>query len=68
MQIREIRSQRGEGQEVAYYIYLGLIISSRNLWSKALSTLAAQAEKTLSIVRRRIWKLGHPNAEVAFKT
>ena len=30
---------------VTYYRYLGLIFSSRNLWSKALSTLAAQAEK-----------------------
>ena len=46
--------------------YLGLIFSSRNLWSKALSTLAAQAEKALSTVRKMIWKLGHPNTEVAF--
>ena len=52
---------------VTYYRYLGLIFSSRNLWSKALSTLAAQAEKALSTVRRMIWKLGHPNPEVAFK-
>ena len=35
--------------------------------SKALSTLAAQAEKALSSVRKMIWKLGHPNITVAFK-
>ena len=59
---------RGEKvKTVTYYRYLGLIFSSRNLWSKALSTLAAQAEKALSTVRRMIWKLGHPNPEVAFK-
>ena len=59
---------RGEKvKTVTYYRYLGLIFSSRNLWSKALSTLAAQAEKALSTVRRMIWKLGHPNPDVAFK-
>ena len=42
---------------VTYYRYLGLIFSSRNSWSKALSTLAAQAEENL----------GHPNITVAFK-
>ena len=59
---------RGEKvKTVTYNRYLGLIFSSRNLWSKALSTLAAQAEKALSTVRRMIWKLGHPNPEVVFK-
>ena len=58
---------RGEKvKTVTYYRYLGLIFSSRNLWSKALSTLAAQAEKALSTVRRMIWKLGHSNPEAAF--
>ena len=38
---------------VTYYCYLGLIFSSRNTWSKALSTLVAQAEKALSSV----WKM-----------
>ena len=52
---------------VTYYLYLGLIFSSRNTWSKALSTLAAQAEKALSSIRKMIWKLGHPNISVAFK-
>ena len=52
---------------VTYYRYLGLIFSSRNTWSKALSTLAAQAEKALSSIRKMIWKLGHPNIAVAFK-
>ena len=37
------------------------------MWSKALSTLAEQAEKALSTVRRMIWKLGHPDPEVTFK-
>ena len=52
---------------VTYCRYLGLIFSSRNTWSKALSTLAAQAEKALSSIRKMIWKLGHPNIAVAFK-
>ena len=39
---------------VTYYRYLGLILSSRNTWSKALSTLAAQAEKALSSIRKMI--------------
>ena len=38
---------------VTYYRYLRLNFSSRNTWSKALSTLAAQAEKALS----SIWKM-----------
>ena len=46
---------------VTYYRYLGLIFSSRNTWSKALSTLAAQAEKALSSIRKVIWNLGNPN-------
>ena len=67
VQIGEILLQRGKVKTVAYYKYLGFIFSSRNLWSKALSTLAPQAEKALSIVKKMIWKLGHPNPEVAFK-
>ena len=57
----------GKVKTVTYYRYLGLIFSTRNLWSKALSTLAAQAEKALSTVKRLIWKLSHPYLEVAFK-
>ena len=53
---------------VTYYRYLWLIFASRNTWSKALSTLAAQAEKALSSVRKMIRKLGHPDIAVAFKT
>ena len=52
---------------VTYYRYLGLIFSLKNVWSKALSTLASQAEKALSIVRRMIWKVGHPKLHVSFK-
>ena len=52
---------------VAYYGYLGLIFSSRNLWTKTLSTLAAQAEKALSSIRRMVWELNHPNINVLFK-
>ena len=44
---------------VTYYRYLGLIFSSRNVWSEALSNLASQPKKALSIVRRMIWKVGH---------
>ena len=60
---------RGENVKiVTYYRYLGLIFTSRNFWSKALlSTVAAQAKKALSIVRRMIWNLGHPKAEVLLK-
>ena len=53
VQIGDILLRRGKSQD-SYYGYLGLIFSSRNLWSKALSTLAAQAEKALSIVRRMV--------------
>ena len=52
---------------VTYYRYLGLIFSSRNVWSKGLSTSASQAEKALSIVRRMIWKVGHPKLNVCFE-
>ena len=52
---------------VTYYRYLGLIFSSKNVWSKALSTLASQAEKALNILRRMIWKVGHPKLHVSFK-
>ena len=52
---------------VTYYRYLGLIFSSRNVWSKAISTLVSQAEKALSIVRRMIWKVGHPKLHVSSK-
>ena len=52
---------------VTYYQYLGLIFSSRNVWSKSLSTLTSQAEIALSIVRRMIWKVGHPKLHVSFK-
>ena len=52
---------------MTYYRYPGLIFSSRNVSSKALSTLASQAEKALSIVRRIIWKVGHPKLHVSFK-
>ena len=51
---------------VTYYRYLGLIFSSRNTWSKALSASAGQAEKALSSILKMIWKLGHPNITVAF--
>ena len=57
----------GKVKTITYYRYLGLTFSSRNFWSKALLTLAAQAEIALSNVKRMIWKLGHPNPEVAFK-
>ena len=52
---------------VTYHRYLGLIFSSRNTWSKALSALAAQVEKALCSIRKMIWKLGHPNIIVAFE-
>ena len=52
---------------VTYYRYLGLTFSSRNTWSKALSTLAAQVEKALSSIQKMIWKPGHPNIIVAFE-
>ena len=52
---------------VTYYRYLGLIFSSRTAWSKALSTLASQVQKALSIVRRMIWRVGHPKLHVSFK-
>ena len=34
----------------SYYKYLGLVLSSRNSWSKAVATLAEQADKALVIV------------------
>ena len=59
---------RNRSVEIAtYYRYLALIFSSRNAWSKALSTLASQTEKALSIVRRMIWRVGHPKLHVSFK-
>ena len=52
---------------VTYYLYLGLIFSSRNNWSKALLTLGAQAEKALKCIQTMFWKLGHPHVDVALK-
>ena len=39
---------------VSYYKYLGLMISSRNVWGKAVSTLADQARKAMSSIFRMI--------------
>ena len=36
---------------VTYYKYLGIVFSSRLSWSKALETLASQAEKTMYMIR-----------------
>ena len=52
---------------VTYYRYLGHIFSSRKTWSKALSTLTSHAKEALSIVRRMIWRVGHPKLHVSFK-
>ena len=43
---------------VTYYKYLGIIFSSRLLWSNALSTLAAQAEKSIFMLKRMFVKIG----------
>ena len=52
---------------VTFYRYVGLFFSSRNVWSKALSTLASQAEKAFSIVRRMIYKVGHSKLHESLK-
>ncbi|XP_077980235.1 uncharacterized protein LOC144435518 [Glandiceps talaboti] len=44
-------------ETVSYYKYLGLLLSSRNNWSKAVSSLAKQASKSmtsLSIARKKL--------------
>ena len=44
-----------KGQQLrpaTYYKYLGLVISSRLTWTKALQTLASQATKALALFRR----------------
>ena len=43
---------------VSYYKYLGLLISSRNVWGKAVATLADQANKALSSLHIASKKIG----------
>ena len=50
-----------------YYRYLGLILSSRNIWSKAVATLAAQADQALSLIKQFIRKFGHFSFQTSFK-
>ena len=50
-----------------HYRYLGLILSSRNVWSKAVATLAAQANKALTLIKQFIWKFGHFSFQTSFK-
>ena len=50
-----------------YYRYLGLILSSRNVWSKAVATLAAQADKALTLIKQFIRNFGHFSFQTSFK-
>ena len=50
-----------------YCRYLGLILSSRNIWAKAVATLAAQADKALTLIKQFIWKFGHFSFQTSFK-
>ena len=44
-----------------------MILSSRNVWSKAVATLAAQADKALTLIKQFIWKFGHFSFQTSFK-
>ena len=50
-----------------YHRYLGFILSSRNVWSKAVATLVAQADKALILMKQVIWKFGHFSFQTSFK-
>ena len=43
---------------VSYYKYLGLMLSSRNVWAKATTTLADQARKSMGGIFRMVRNIG----------
>ena len=46
----------GKGIDIdSYYRCLGLMLSSRNIWSKAVATLAVQEDKALTLIKQFIW-------------
>ena len=70
----EVKQQKGIilllGEKIdidPYYRYLGLILSSRNIWSKAVATLATQVDKALTLIKQFIWKFGHFSFQTSFK-
>ena len=52
---------------VSYYKYLGLMLSSRNNWSKAIFTLASQASKALNMLSITRWKLEYFDFHTHFR-
>ena len=57
-----------KGQQLrpaTYYKYLGLVISSRLTWTKALQTLASQATKALALFRRFDYYVNGVNPKTA---
>ena len=50
-----------------YNRYLGLILSSRNVWSKTVAKLAAQVDKALTLIKQFIWKFGYFIFQRSFK-
>ena len=48
-----------EIEVVSYYKYLGLLLSSRNSWSKAVSNLADQASKAMKIISVASYSIGN---------
>ena len=52
---------------VTYYKYLGLIISNRLIWTKAVQTLAQQSEKSLLVLKRFAFKCKGLPIDVWFK-
>ena len=58
------------GQKIGidpYHRYLGLILSFRNVWSRVVATPAAQADKSLTLMKQFIWKFGHFSFQTCFK-
>ena len=52
---------------VPYYKYLGLMMSSRNIWSTAVSTLAIQGTKAASMVHSSVRSIGEASFKVYSK-
>jgi hypothetical protein len=51
---------------VPYYKYLGIVFSSRLKWSQAVNTLAAQAQKSVGIIKTLYYKCNGLPIDVAF--
>ena len=52
---------------VTHYKYLGIVFNSRLTWGHAIKELAGKATKSVSMIRRAMWKLGVFEHKALFK-